>query len=674
MIQSDYYLTTWYTSKLTKKKWLNEVLLNRNRPITTAAFTYIGLPKEIIDEVMAAYIKIAKDKQKEDKEYIETMQLIFIKASKILDDKKLKNELNKLNKLKQNKILKKIYQIPKSFNKIQDCMIFHQSSYRKKQLLVKKFAIAEFLQLNNLKTWIDKLNFVKHNFLTTQLSLILKAVLTGKEKGLYPFWTKHSMEISQRLWLPIKTDYVDSDLNSYNTSLINTTSHSWFSMKKQNLNNKSLPKISYPSLQSFKTDITEKENTVVRTKKIRLFLNQTQKQKFKQWICTGRYLYNKSIKIIKDKKYNGKFKLRTQLVTNYEHSWELDTPQGVREGAVFDACDAYNSNLAKYKITKKPFDLKFRKKKDISHTITLPVDSLNKNLQLYPKFLSKNSCLLIHKTEYENIKWKDKYSEKGKKKRLEIEKLMKNDKKEIPKVEIVKTKVGEVLDKVIRIQYTNDKKWYLCVPIDVDVKSSESQGGIISLDPGVRTFLTGYSPNGEIIKIGDNDLNKIRTYLLKTDKFISKISKMTKRRKKRSNIAKRKRFNRVINWIKDCHRKTVKYLIDNYNYIIIPPFNVKNMVNRKNRKINNKTVRNMLTWSHYKFRMMLLNKSEEYNDKHIICPTEEYTSKTCGRCGNIKYNLGGNKVYNCKKCGLHIDRDINGSRNILIKYLTGKIF
>ncbi len=217
-------------------------------------------------------------------------------------------------------------------------------------------------------------------------------------------------------------------------------------------------------------------------------------------------------------------------------------------------------------------------------------------------------------------------------------------------------------------------RWYLCVPLDINVDASDNQGGIISLDPGVRTFLTGYSPEGEIIKIGDNDINRIRKYLLKTDRFISKISKMNGNKKKRCNRAKLKRFEKVRNWIKDCHRKTTCYLIKNYNYILLPPFKTQEMSNNKRRRINSKTVRNMYTWSHYRFRMMLLNKAEEYDNKNIICPTEEYTSKTCGCCGNIKYDLGSDKIYKCQKCNVIMDRDINGSRNILIKYLTNKVF
>ena len=156
-------------------------------------------------------------------------------------------------------------------------------------------------------------------------------------------------------------------------------------------------------------------------------------------------------------------------------------------------------------------------------------------------------------------------------------------------------------------------------------------------------------------------------YLLKTDKFQSIMTTIKGHKKHRYRKAYLKRLRNVRNRIMDCHRKVVKYLVDNYDVIILPIFHSKEMSKKDNRKINSTTVRNMMGWSHYKFRMMLISKVLEYNNKYILFPSEEYTSKTCTNCGVIKNNLGGAKVLNCSRCGLKIDRDVNGSRNILLK-------
>ncbi|KAE9036885.1 hypothetical protein PR003_g7001 [Phytophthora rubi] len=51
----------------------------------------------------------------------------------------------------------------------------------------------------------------------------------------------------------------------------------------------------------------------------------------------------------------------------------------------------------------------------------------------------------------------------------------------------------------------------------------------------------------------------------------------------------------------------------------------------------------------------------------MVTCEEEYTSKTCSGCGKLKENLGGSEVYKCVFCGAHMDRDLNGAKNILIK-------
>ena len=90
---------------------------------------------------------------------------------------------------------------------------------------------------------------------------------------------------------------------------------------------------------------------------------------------------------------------------------------------------------------------------------------------------------------------------------------------------------------------------------------------------------------------------------------------------------------------------------------------IKRMRKKKTLSKRTKFVLNML--SHYKFKQHLINKCDEYGCE-INIVTEEYTSKCCSKCGILSENYT-NRIKTCISCGLKIDRDINGSRNILIK-------
>ena len=94
------------------------------------------------------------------------------------------------------------------------------------------------------------------------------------------------------------------------------------------------------------------------------------------------------------------------------------------------------------------------------------------------------------------------------------------------------------------------------------------------------------------------------------------------------------------------------------------------MIIKNKRRIRSKTARAMLTWSHYRFQQRLINKSREYPWCKVIICDEQYTSKTCGHCGVIKQNLNSSKIFKCSSCHVTIDRDFNGARNILLRYMT----
>src|SRR6185295_3046602 len=132
---------------------------------------------------------------------------------------------------------------------------------------------------------------------------------------------------------------------------------------------------------------------------------------------------------------------------------------------------------------------------------------------------------------------------------------------------------------------------------------------VVSIDPGVRTPFTWYSSTKGVGKIGEHDIGRIFRLCKHMDDLISKKDKLassiSKRKKKKALRVDKAifRMQRKIRQLQDeIHRKTIKFLTDEFDIIVIPPFKVSDMVNRKTRKITRKTVRKMLCWSHYKFR------------------------------------------------------------------------
>ena len=203
-------------------------------------------------------------------------------------------------------------------------------------------------------------------------------------------------------------------------------------------------------------------------------------------------------------------------------------------------------------------------------------------------------------------------------------------------------------------------RYFVVVPIDVAVKIPENQRlSACALDCGVRTFQTVFSKE-LILKVGEHDFQHIFRYCYALDKLISR------KKKERSN-----RFNKTmqrIRWkvrdlIDEIHNKLSLTLCRLFDVVYIPSFETHDMVS----KLRHKTSRAMLGWAHYRFKMKLKAKAEEYSCKVIDC-TEEYTSKTCGNCGT-ENQIGVKEVWTCKHCGCVHDRDINGARNILFNQM-----
>src|SRR5205823_2389016 len=84
-------------------------------------------------------------------------------------------------------------------------------------------------------------------------------------------------------------------------------------------------------------------------------------------------------------------------------------------------------------------------------------------------------------------------------------------------VPISKTEKRHIPEKLLydsRLVRTRDGKYYFCVPRILEHRANEGDNqargirGIIALDPGVRTFMTGYDPSGKVLKWGHHDMSR----------------------------------------------------------------------------------------------------------------------------------------------------------------------
>ena len=119
------------------------------------------------------------------------------------------------------------------------------------------------------------------------------------------------------------------------------------------------------------------------------------------------------------------------------------------------------------------------------------------------------------------------------------------------------------------IKYRGEQ-YYLLLSIVKSSPETKIPFDAVSLDPGVRTFQTFYSPNGLTGKIGEDFAHKsIMKTAIKIDKLDSGAD-TTNNWRTRRNIRARQALLRtkIKNVVTDLHWKTVNFLCNNFKTII----------------------------------------------------------------------------------------------------------
>ena len=507
---------------------------------------------------------------------------------------------------------------------------------KKKEIITKKFILNEIKE-EKTRCKIYKL-FEKENV------KLFKSISTTINRLKYSWYDK---DISSKLWLPQDNQLLIPK------PIINNT---WFksTIKKQKITNKL---INFDINNKINKNRFGKVNDIERVKIIEIKPTVTQSIILKSWMNAYRLVYNKTLMIVKRHLINNNVKVITKkdlpdfnktrkemtlYINNNINLKKLirDTkiPSNSCDNAVNDVFKHYNSCISN---KHKNFNIKYKEKNHNIQWLHLEPHVWTKSNNTFCKNVLGSNIEILTKKRIINPKTYNSY--------IKVKESIVN--------ENVKAKLKH---------NAKTNKYHLYIYKKREVKAAGGKDyNTISIDPGVRSFLTGYSDNS-IIELGTNVSINIENNINNISNLQSVLDTKTN---KRQQIKRKIKYlnNNISGKVKELHHKTINYLCSNYNNIIIGKIGTSSICSNDTSNLGRMQKAILYRLSHYKFRERLIAKAEEYNNKVII--THEYlTSKLCSRCGSYN-DVKRSKRYECSQCNLIIDRDVNASRNILLKTL-----
>lgn len=487
------------------------------------------------------------------------------------------------------------------------------------QLSLPLSVTVELVQPSSETTCLGKLNSCGGDTRKPKSSKTSDRDSTSKGKDCKPYWSDLCEVISSRLLLPVETDCVDSDLKYSSLWQSKTVDQSWFSQILFTAQKTKSQPIFLPSFTSSVAECTDLEATARKSKKIRLFLNPEQKATLKQWFGVSRYVYNATIKYLQEPGTKAQWMAIAPIVMGALPDWAKSVPYQIKKIAVKDACLAVKKAKADFKKDGQVRSCKFRSRKDTKQSVYIPKSAI-KGCGIYHTILGQSKL-----------------------------------KEALP---------NEFSDGRLTLAYG---EYYLVVSEKVQPRQTDNQGRVVALDPGVRTFMTFFSESS-YGWLGDDSNLQIQKLCFKLDKLISRISKAKSVQKRRFKKAADRLKAKIQHLVKELHHKTARFLVDSFDVILLPSFESSQMVSKSRRKIRSKTVRQMLSLSHYQFKKHLEWKAWESGKVALTDINEAYTSKTVSWTGEVK-KIGGSRVIKDAD-GNRMNRDLNGARGIFLRALV----
>ena len=432
------------------------------------------------------------------------------------------------------------------------------------------------------------------------------------------------MQLSSLLLSPEEIGSAVSDESCLNTSSRGEVA-SWFlatqKRAKRADRQKELTRFFKPS----RTEGLDLVSVQFKSRRVRIYPTKEQRNLLRRWLGVQRLVYNHAIQRYKDKEFEIRnwMKLSQYLLIELDKDYVKCVPHKIKSMSVKDAYISWSANCKKAKKSGKPFSLKFKSRKDPVQSCHIPKSAVSE-LGIYH---TKSGRM-----RFAQMDW------------------------------FVDVEISDC-----RLIYDHGR-WFLSIPRKTQPQQPiENQGGAVAVDPGIRNFGTYLSTDGRFGWVGQMAFERILKLNLRIDKLKSRIStSKDKLEKYKLRRVINRLYHRVQDLVDELQWKFINFLTKEFTTVIFPPFNVSDMTKAGNRKIRKVVVRSMMALRFFEFKERLKNKCKE---RHVLFieQNESWTSKTNSFNGEVMTNLGGKETFLYQ--GLEINRDLNGSRNILLRAL-----
>ena len=225
--------------------------------------------------------------------------------------------------------------------------------------------------------------------------------------------------------------------------------------------------------------------------------------------------------------------------------------------------------------------------------------------------------------------------------------------KRLPKVYKIKS---------VTVSKDSDQHWYASVLIECENQAPLPRlDNIIGIDLGIKNNYKVCYLDGEALAYHTIDNPKAyETEFAKLQKLQRSLSRkqLKSKNREKAKIKLTKQHFRIKSIRKDFNHQLSKYLINNFQMIVIEDLDLDAMKQENlGRKIDD--------LAFYQFRTFLAYKSEWYERDLVVADKYFASTKICSECGHKNMLLTlKDRQYTCPSCQKQLDRDENAAKNL----------